>query len=116
MWRCGDAGWPGGLGDAVTAWADRPDSYRIRSEDSGGNAGAGVGLSPAGEQYVDFAPVTTAGPYLSNGSVITRGQATVPVSLSRLLADADGALAQADTKKLEIIKRSYTSRVMRRAR
>jgi virulence factor Mce-like protein len=63
------------------------------------------GLSPAGEQYVDFAPVTTAGPYLGNGSVITRGQATVPVSLSKLLADADGALAQADTKKLEIIKK-----------
>ncbi|KRQ74846.1 mammalian cell entry protein, partial [Mycobacteroides sp. H070] len=63
------------------------------------------GLSPAGEQYVDFAPVTTAGPYLSNGSVISRGQAAVPVSLSRLLADADGVLAQADMKKLEIIKK-----------
>lgn len=116
MWRCGDAGWPGGLGDAVTAWAGRPDSYQIRVKIPVGTPVRVSGLSPAGEQYVDFAPVTTAGPYLGNGSVITRGQATVPVSLSRLLADADGALAQADTKKLEIIKRSYTSRVMRRAR
>ncbi|MUM19156.1 MCE family protein [Mycobacterium sp. CBMA271] len=63
------------------------------------------GLSAGGEQYVDFAPVTTTGPYLGNGSVIARGQATVPVTLSRLLADADGALAQADPKKLEIIKK-----------
>ncbi|QCH26117.1 MlaD family protein [Mycobacteroides salmoniphilum] len=63
------------------------------------------GLSPAGEQYVDFAPVTTTGPYLDNGSVIARGQATVPVSLSKMLANADGALAQADTQKLEIIKK-----------
>ncbi|GKT31843.1 MlaD family protein [Aduncisulcus paluster] len=39
------------------------------------------GLSAGGEQYVDFAPVTTAGPYLSDGSVIARGEATVPVSV-----------------------------------
>ncbi|WP_078281063.1 MlaD family protein [Mycobacteroides franklinii] len=63
------------------------------------------GLSAGGEQYVDFAPVTTAGPYLSDGSVIARGEATVPVSLAKLLANADGALAQADTKKLELIKK-----------
>ncbi|MGH3725983.1 MAG: MlaD family protein [Mycobacterium sp.] len=63
------------------------------------------GLSAGGEQFVDFAPVTTTGPYLGDGSVIARGQATVPVTLSRLLADADGTLAQADTKKLEIIKK-----------
>ncbi|MBA0046482.1 MlaD family protein [Mycobacteroides sp. LB1] len=63
------------------------------------------GLSAGGEQYVDFAPVTTTGPYLGNGSVIARGQATVPVSLSKMLANADGTLAQVDTAKLETIKR-----------
>jgi virulence factor Mce-like protein len=62
------------------------------------------GLSPAGEQYIDFAADTDAGPYLNEGSVIAHGRATVPVSLAELLADADGALAQVDAAKLEVIK------------
>ncbi len=66
------------------------------------------GLSPAGEQYVDFAASSDAGPYLSDGSVIEQGKATVPVSLAQLLADADGALAQVDTAKLELIRRELS--------
>jgi virulence factor Mce-like protein len=62
------------------------------------------GLSPAGEQYIDFAASSNAGPFLSDGSVIAQGRATVPVSLAQLLADADGALAQVDAAKLELIK------------
>lgn len=62
------------------------------------------GLSPAGEQYIDFAAQSDAGPFLSNGAVIEYGHATVPVSLAQLLANADGALAQVDTDKLELIK------------
>lgn len=66
------------------------------------------GLSPAGEQYVDFAAESDAGPYLSDGAVIAAGRATVPVSLAEMLANADGALAQVDTSKIELIKRELS--------
>jgi virulence factor Mce-like protein len=59
-------------------------------------------LSPAGEQYLDFRPVKD-GPALTDGSVIGENQTTVPVSLARLLAGADGALAQLDPEKLAAI-------------
>jgi virulence factor Mce-like protein len=62
------------------------------------------GLSPAGEQYIDFVAQTNDGPYLRDGSIITAGRATVPVSLAELLANADGALAQIDPAKIELIK------------
>jgi hypothetical protein len=66
------------------------------------------GLSPAGEQYIDFTADSDAGPYLSDGAVIAQGKATVPVSLAELLAHADGALAQVDTTKLELIKKELS--------
>ncbi|MGO4442057.1 MlaD family protein [Mycobacterium sp. 2YAF39] len=62
------------------------------------------GLSPAGEQYIDFVAQSNDGPYLHDGSSIAQGRATVPVSLAELLADADGALAQIDPAKIELIK------------
>lgn len=60
-------------------------------------------LSPAGEQYLDFRPVNDRGPALIDGSVIGEKQTTVPVSLARLLANADGMLAQLDPEKLAAI-------------
>ncbi len=66
------------------------------------------GLSPAGEQYINFVADSNAGPYLSDGSVIGQGRATVPVSLATLLADADGALAQVDTTTLELIRKELS--------
>ncbi len=66
------------------------------------------GLSPAGEQYIDFEPASNAGPFLSNGSVIGPQHATTPIPLSQVLADADGLLAQTDPKKLEIVKRELS--------
>ncbi|MEB3064249.1 MlaD family protein [[Mycobacterium] zoologicum] len=62
------------------------------------------GLSAAGEQYIDFEPSSGSGPYLSGGSVVSQDQASTPIPLSQLLADADGMLAQTDPRKLEIIK------------
>lgn len=62
------------------------------------------GLSAAGEQYVDFVADSDSGPYLSDGSVVREGRATVPVTLAELLAHSDGALAQADVGKLETIR------------
>lgn len=66
------------------------------------------GLSAAGEQYIDFEPGSAAGPYLTDGSVVGRDRATTPVPLSQLLADADGLLAQASPKKLELIKKELS--------
>ncbi len=62
------------------------------------------GLSPAGEQYVDFLPDTTEGPFLKNGDVIELGRTVVPKTLDDTLTNADGALKQLDTAKLEIMK------------
>lgn len=66
------------------------------------------GLSPAGEQYIDFVPEEQTGPFFADGAVIGQDRATVPVSLAELLANADGALAQADTEKLELIRRELS--------
>jgi virulence factor Mce-like protein len=66
------------------------------------------GLSPAGEQYIDFVASSNEGPFLGDGSVVEQGRATVPVSLADLLAHADGALAQVDTAKLDIIRRELS--------
>ena len=66
------------------------------------------GLSPAGEQYIDFVAQSNDGPFLRDGAVITQGRATVPVSLAQLLANADGTLAQVDTAKIELIKRELS--------
>ncbi|UXA18717.1 MlaD family protein [Mycobacterium sp. SMC-4] len=62
------------------------------------------GLSPAGEQYLDFVADNDEGPYLGEGSVVAQRDTTVPVSLADLLANADGALRQVDSDKLELIK------------
>ena len=66
------------------------------------------GLSPAGEQYIDFEPASDAGPFLSNGSVIGPQHTATPIPLSQVLADADGLLAQTDPKKLETVKRELS--------
>ena len=66
------------------------------------------GLSPAGEQYVDFLPDTTEGPFLKDGSVIEKGRAVVPMSLADTLTNADGALKQLDTAKLDIMKKELS--------
>jgi virulence factor Mce-like protein len=66
------------------------------------------GLSPAGEQYLDFVADNDAGPYLGDGSTVAQENSTIPVSLADLLANADGALRQVDTAKLELIKKELS--------
>ena len=67
-----------------------------------------TGLSAAGEQYLNFeGGPGQQGPFLTDGSVISEG-AQVPVTLAKLLADADGLLAQVDPKKLELIKKELS--------
>ncbi|MGV0813356.1 MlaD family protein [Mycolicibacterium boenickei] len=60
-------------------------------------------LSPAGEQYLDFTPQRTDGPFLSDGMVIDRSQTEIPVPLWRLLTNVDGVLAQADPEQIESV-------------
>lgn len=61
------------------------------------------GLSPAGEQFLDFRPTTADGPYLTDNAVISEGQTSVPVSLSELLDNGHGMMAQLKPEKLEVI-------------
>lgn len=61
------------------------------------------GLSPAGEQYLDFRPLQVGGPALADGAVITEDNTSTPVTLAQLLADSDGLLNQLDPAKLRTI-------------
>lgn len=60
-------------------------------------------LSMAGEQYLDFEPQQSGGPSLTDGATIGQQHTTVPVSLPRLLTEADGALAQLNPEQLRAI-------------
>ena len=66
------------------------------------------GLSPAGEQYIEFVPDSDTGPYLHDGSVIAQSKTSVPVSLADVLAHADGMLKQVDPAKLELVKKELS--------
>ncbi|MCH9728497.1 MAG: MlaD family protein [Actinomycetia bacterium] len=66
------------------------------------------GLSAAGEQYIDFEPTSTEGPFLSDGSVVPLTQTSTPIPLYQLLTNSDGVLAQSDPKKLEIIRKELS--------
>lgn len=90
--------------DGVAAVADITSDVRIPASSSVHVSG----LSAAGEQYINFDATSDAGPYLHDGSIVAQGQATVPVTLAQLLADADGMLAQVDPAKLDLIKRELS--------
>lgn len=68
------------------------------------------GLSPAGEQYIDFIPDPHSldGPFLTNGDVVHKEQTETPEPLYAMLTQADGLLAQVDPAKLEVIKRELS--------
>ncbi|WP_067902583.1 MlaD family protein [Nocardia vaccinii] len=60
-------------------------------------------LSPAGEQYLDFVPRTSAGPYLVDGATVGVDRTSAPVTLAQLLGDMNGAVVQLDPAKLASI-------------
>ncbi|OHU23456.1 mammalian cell entry protein [Mycobacteroides chelonae] len=62
------------------------------------------GLSPAGEQYLDFSAASDEGPFLSGGDVVARDRTAIPVTPAQLLTHADGVFAQVDPAKIERIK------------
>ncbi len=57
-------------------------------------------MSAAGEQYVDFQPTTTEGPYLKDGDVINAGQTKVTVPFSDLLESSLELIQQIDPAEL----------------
>lgn len=59
-----------------------------------------LGLSAAGEQYVDIVPATDEGPYLSGGDVIEPGQTSVTAPFSTVLESSLELISQIDTGKL----------------
>ncbi len=62
-----------------------------------------AGLSFAGEQYLDFRPSTSAGPFLTDGMQISADRTSTPLPLADLMDDMNGMLAQIDPRKLRTI-------------
>lgn len=60
-------------------------------------------LSPVGEQYLDFQPETTDGPFLASGDVIPAESTDIPKSLSSTVIAVNDVLRQIDDKKLRIV-------------
>ncbi|MET9491264.1 MlaD family protein [Nocardia sp. NPDC006630] len=60
-------------------------------------------LSAAGEQYLDFAPSSEAGPYLADGAVVTQDRTSTPVTLATMLGSMSGTLAQLDPAQIQAI-------------
>jgi virulence factor Mce-like protein len=86
-------------GRGVTAVAD-VDSGVLVPKDSTVRVS---GLSPAGEQYLDFRPDSDRGPYLGDGDTIGEDRGSVPVPFSELVSNAEGALNQLDPDKIAAI-------------
>ncbi|PVY33808.1 virulence factor Mce-like protein [Williamsia muralis] len=60
-----------------------------------------LGLSAVGEQYVDFQPPTSDGPYFSNGDKISSVQTSSTVAFPKLLESTVGVVKQIDPVKLK---------------
>ncbi len=60
-------------------------------------------LSPVGEQYLDFQPEDTDGPFLESGDTIGAESTDLPESLSSTVVAVNTVLRQIDDKKLRIV-------------
>lgn len=60
-------------------------------------------LSAVGEQYVDFRPRTMDGPYLTEGSTIRSGAASLPTPTWQVLANSQKLLSRVDTADIATI-------------
>ncbi|MCH5641533.1 MULTISPECIES: MlaD family protein [unclassified Gordonia (in: high G+C Gram-positive bacteria)] len=64
---------------------------------------AALGLSAAGEQYVDFQPPTADGPYFEDGDTINANQTHVTAPFPDLLESSLGVIEQIDPVKLRSV-------------
>jgi phospholipid/cholesterol/gamma-HCH transport system substrate-binding protein len=60
-------------------------------------------LSPVGEQYLDFQPQTSAGPYLENGSVVPATTTDLPKTLAETVISVNKVLEQVDDRQLHTL-------------
>lgn len=60
-------------------------------------------LSPVGEQYLDFQPEDSEGPYLEDGDTIGAESTDLPESLSETVVAVNAVLQQIDDKKLRVV-------------
>ncbi|MFD3745320.1 MCE family protein [Nocardia sp. NPDC058633] len=98
-WRVGRVTAVRVSGDGVAAVAEIDGGTRIPV---GGTAAVNR-LSAAGEQYLDFRPVSESGPYLRDGSLVGRAQTSVPVPMQSVLANMSGLVGGMNPERLTVI-------------
>lgn len=62
-------------------------------------------LSPVGEQFLDFQPVTATAPYLAAGDEVAADAVDLPVSLARATDGLDRLLSQVDSRDVRVVLR-----------
>lgn len=67
-----------------------------------------LGLSAAGEQYVDFKPDTDEGPYFEDGDTIEVGQTDVTVPFAQMLETSLSVIEQVDPAALTTVTEELT--------
>ncbi|AHH16316.1 MCE family protein MceF [Nocardia nova SH22a] len=60
-------------------------------------------LSAAGEQYLDFRPVSDAAPYLRDGGVIDADKTSTPVTINEFLTDTSAFVSGLNPRRLDTI-------------
>ncbi|KQV73713.1 hypothetical protein ASC61_01050 [Aeromicrobium sp. Root344] len=60
-------------------------------------------LSPAGEQFLDFQPASTSGPYLRSGSRVAAARTSTPTTVAATLSAVDRLMGQVDAKDLRTV-------------
>ena len=60
-------------------------------------------LSPAGEQFLDFQPAGSSGPYLRSGSRVAAAKTATPTSVASALSAVDRLMSQVDAKDLRTV-------------
>ncbi|MFE1593010.1 MCE family protein [Nocardia sp. NPDC058705] len=98
-WRVGRVSAVRVSGDGVAAVAEIDGGTRIPV----GGTVAVNRLSAAGEQYLDFRPVSEGGPYLRDGSVVERERTSVPVPIQSVLANMSGLVGGMNPERLTVI-------------
>jgi phospholipid/cholesterol/gamma-HCH transport system substrate-binding protein len=99
-------GVPVGRVDAVTLH-DGGARARLRLDDgvrvASGTRAVVAERSAVGEQFLDLRPDTTAGPYLTDGSVIPRSRTGTPLAPETLLANLDSLVRSVDPAALSVV-------------
>lgn len=60
-------------------------------------------LSPIGEQFLDFEPSTTSGPYLQTGDVVTATATDLPTTVADLSISMDKLMGEIDPTKVQTV-------------